>query len=144
MNADQEMLIARQCERLAIAFAHAVDHRDTERAVALFAPDATFERRGEVLRGHAAIRAAQQARVPGIVTRHLCSTIDIQVMDDRHAKGTVYFLLYKHESAVPGSGPAPLGQPETLGEYQDEYILSDTGWKISKRVAKAAFRRTAG
>jgi len=144
MNADQEMLIARQCERLAIAFAHAVDHRDTERAVAVFAPDATFERRGEVLRGHGEIRAAQQARAPGIVTRHLCSTIDIQVLDHRHARGTVYFLLYRHESAAPGGGPAPLGQPETLGEYQDEYILSDGGWRIARRVAKAAFRRSAG
>lgn len=144
MNATEEILAARQCERLAIEFAHAVDHREIEKVVAVFAPEATFERRGEVLKGHAEIRAAQEKRAPGLVTRHLCSTIDIQVLDERHAKGVVYFLLYRYEGAAAMPGPVPLGQPETVGEYQDDYVLTGSGWKIARRVAKAAFRRQIG
>lgn len=134
-----EMLIARQCELLAMEFAYAVDHREIDKVVAVFAPDATFERRGEILRGHAEIRAAQEKRPAQLVTRHLCSTMRFEVLDAEHATASVYFVLFRHEG--PTQGPAPLSQPETVGEYQDDYVLTDAGWRIARRVAKAAFRR---
>ena len=142
MTPTETMLIERACERLAVDFAHGVDHRETDKVVALFTPDATFERRGEVLRGQAEIRAAQEKRPKALVTRHLCTTLQVEVLDARRARGCVYFVLFRHEGEV--SGPAPLGQAETVGEYHDDYVLTDAGWRIARRVAKAAFRRAAG
>ncbi|MFM9982911.1 MAG: nuclear transport factor 2 family protein [Burkholderiales bacterium] len=144
MNEEQRHGIVAACERLALDFAWHVDHRNAEDVVALFAPEASFERKGEVLKGRAEIRAAQLKRPAGLVTRHVCANLRIDVLDADHARGTHYFLLYRHDHAAAGSDaekPAPLGQPETLGEYHDEFVRTAEGWKIARRVAKAAFRR---
>ena len=142
MNIQTEDEARRACERLAIEFAHAVDHREVERAVSVFTPDAVFERKGEQLEGRGAIRAAQQARPIHLVTRHLCASHRIEVIDGTHARGVVYFLLFRHEgSESDPPGPAPLVLPQTLGEYHDEYLRTDEGWKIARRVAKGIFRR---
>lgn len=144
MNAEERREIVAACERLALDFAWHVDHRNAEDVVALFAPEASFERKGEILKGRDEIRAAQLKRPAGIVTRHVCSNLRVDVLDGRRATGTHYFLLYRHDHAATGTdaaAPAPLGPPETLGEYHDEYVRTEEGWRISRRVAKAAFRR---
>lgn len=145
MNTDQRREIVAACERLALDFAWHVDHRNAEDVAALFAPDAAFERKGEVLDGRDAIHAAQLKRPAGLVTRHVCANLRIDVLDAEHARGTHYFLLYRHDHAAAGTEPgkpAPLGPPETVGEYHDDYRLTAEGWKIARRAAKAAFRRT--
>jgi hypothetical protein len=141
MSPELENAIRSACERLAIAFAHAVDHREVDKVVDLFTEDGVFERKGETLSGRAAIRAAQDARPSAVVTRHVCSPSLIDVISERAARGVVYFLLYRHErldGAPPG--PVPLQQPQILGEYHDEYERTDQGWKIARRTAKAVFR----
>lgn len=142
-NAERREIVA-ACERLALDFAWHVDHRNVDSVVALFAPDAAFERKGEILKGRAEIHAAQLKRPADLVTRHVCSNLRIDVLDADQATGSHYFLLYRHDHAAAGSDatkPAPLGQPETLGEYHDEFVRTEEGWKIARRVAKAAFRR---
>ena len=142
-NAERREIVT-ACERLALDFAWHVDHRNIEEVVGLFTADASFERKGEVLKGRSEIHAAQMKRPAGLVTRHVCANLRIDVVDPTHARGTHYFLLYRHDHAAAGtvaSAPAPLAQPETLGEYSDEYLLTTDGWRISRRVAKAAFRR---
>ncbi|TWT14096.1 nuclear transport factor 2 family protein [Reyranella sp. CPCC 100927] len=141
---ERDQTIILECQKLAIDFARHVDQRNVEGAVGVFAEDATFERRGEVLRGHAAIRAAQLARSKTLVTRHVCANIAIDVVDGERATGAVSFVLFRHDHAEAGtdaSKPAPLSGPEMVGEYIDEYRRTAAGWRIAKRVAKAAFRR---
>ncbi|MBK8063807.1 MAG: nuclear transport factor 2 family protein [Betaproteobacteria bacterium] len=80
----------------------------------------------------------------GVVTRHVCANLAVEAIDADHARGVMYFLLYKHDHAAAGTDagkPAPLGPPETLGEYHDEYLRTAEGWRIARRVAKGVFRR---
>lgn len=144
MNEEQRRGIVAACERLALDFAWHVDHRNAEQVAALFAADAGFERKGEVLQGREAILAAQRKRPAGVVTRHVCANLAVEAIDAEHARGVMYFLLYKHDHAAAGTDagkPAPLGPPETLGEYHDEYLRTAEGWRIARRVAKGVFRR---
>jgi ketosteroid isomerase-like protein len=141
MNAQEEDEIRRRCERLAVEFAHAVDHRDIDAVPAVFTDNAVFERKGERLVGRAAIMAAQRTRPTGVVTRHLCTTIKVDVVDADHARGVVYFLLFRHDGDEPPVGPVPMPTPATLGEYHDDYVRTAQGWRIARRVARAAFRR---
>ncbi|WP_178133403.1 nuclear transport factor 2 family protein [Vineibacter terrae] len=141
---DPDQAIILQCQRLAIDFARYVDQRNIEAAVGLFTEDAVFERKGEVLQGRDAIRAAQLRRPATLVTRHLCANIAVDVIDADHATGSVSFILFRHDHAEAGTDaarPAPLGLPETVGEYVDTYCRTPGGWRIARRVARAAFRR---
>lgn len=133
--------VRRACERLVIEFAHGVDHRDVAAVLAVFTEDAIFERKGERLEGRAAIGAAQRSRPPGLVTQHLCTTMKIDVLDASNATGVVYFLLFRHEGDAPPDGPVAMPMPQTVGEYHDNYVKTGQGWRIARRVARAAFRR---
>lgn len=141
---EHDRAIIWECQKLAIDFARHVDQRNVDGVVDLFTEDAVFERRGEVLEGRAAIRAAQLRRPATLITRHLCTNIAVDLLDEKRARGCVSFALFRHDHAVAGTDaaqPAPLGGPETLGEYFDEYRRTPDGWRIARRVAKAAFRR---
>lgn len=131
-----------ECQALVTAFAHHVDHFDAEKVVGLFTPDATFERKGEVLRGQAEIRAAQARRPAGAVVRHVCAPSHIEVIDDRRARGTTYFQIYRgaRTEATP-TGPLPMPEPDVLGQFEDEFVLTSEGWRISARRARGIFRR---
>lgn len=142
LTMEERRAICGDCERLSAAFAHGVDDRDIEAVLETFTPDGVLERRGESLRGREAIRNALLQRPAALVTRHVCTTIHVRPVDREHATGVVYIVLFRHEGA--GGVPAPLDRPEMVGEYEDEYVLTDSGWKIARRVAKAVFRRPAG
>ncbi len=134
------------CQRLAVDFARHVDHGDVESVVSLFTDDAVFERRGETLRGKHEIREAQLRRSKSVVTRHLCTNIAVDMSGDDRATGVVSFILFRHDHAAARTDagkPAPLGVAETVGEYHDEYRRTGDGWRIARRVARAAFRRQA-
>jgi ketosteroid isomerase-like protein len=142
---EHDWMIVLQCQRLAVDFARHVDQRNIDDVIDLFTSDAVFERRGEVLQGHDAIRAAQLRRPKTLVTRHLCMNIAVDVLDGERAIGRVPFVLFRHDHATAGTDdtrPAPLTGPETVGEYVDEYRRTSDGWRIARRVAKAAFRRS--
>jgi hypothetical protein len=129
------------CQRLIAAFAHHVDHRESEELVQLFAEDGTFERRGEILRGHAEIRASQAKRPTGVVVRHVCAHPYIELVDAEHARGVTYFQIFRaHGSA---DEVLPLPPAEVLGQFEDEFVLTASGWRIQARCARGIFRNAA-
>lgn len=137
-----ELAVRDACQRLVTAFARFVDSGQGERVVQLFTPDATFERRGERLQGHAQIRAAQARRSPQVVTRHCCAPSHIELAGPGHATGVTCFQLYRH--TWPDGEPVgvgPLNPPEVIGEYHDEFRRTADGWRIHARVARGIFRR---
>ena len=140
---EQTQHITAECQRVALAFGLHVDFAQYEMCAALFTEDATFERKGEILRGRTQILAAQQSRPAGLRTRHHCLSPWITVVDADHAEGITYFSTYRHEGQEPLAGPAPMAGPETVGEFHDRFVRTPQGWKIDSRIARAAFRRTA-
>lgn len=129
------------CQRLVSAFAHHVDHRDAEKVVQLFAEDGTFERRGEILRGQAEIRASQAKRPPGVVVRHVCAPSHLELIDAEHARGVTYFQIFRANGS--SNEVLPMPHPEVLGQFEDEFVLTPAGWRIQARRARGIFRHGA-
>ena len=140
LNNSSEHHVESCCKNLVLDFAHAVDARLHERFVSVFAPDGVFSRATGKFAGHAELRQFVEARRTDIVTRHLCSTIRIRVVDDVHAEGTTYALVFQSEGDEASS---PLNAPlPRFVEYTDSFVLGESGWRIKTREARIVFNVT--
>ncbi|MDF3872855.1 nuclear transport factor 2 family protein [Pseudomonas putida] len=126
------------CSRLIADFAHYVDSKEYESLVALFTEDGSFERRGEVLKGRAAILEAMRARPADVVTRHVCTNIRIDQVASNSAVGTCTLLLF-HGSAAQGGGSTESSSAVTIAEYRDTFVATQNGWQIAARIAHVIF-----
>jgi hypothetical protein len=135
--------IERDCTRLVLASIRAFDERDFRSYAELFAPDGVFVRANlpqEPLNGRAEILAALAARPASRITRHLCTNIEIEAIDARHARGRCYLLLYAADVAVPESALGRRAEsPQRIGEYHDEFVQIGADWRIARRVGRLIF-----
>lgn len=125
------------CTALSIAFANAVDHRDYARALSVFTPDGVFERWDKTFKGIDEIAAMLDARPVDMLVRHFCTNIEITPCGDNAATGTTYFMFFR-EMGDP-SGSLPISGPKMIGEYLDQFRLTDAGWRIARRSVKLVF-----
>jgi ketosteroid isomerase-like protein len=126
------------CERLSVAFANNIDRRDYPAVLDLFAEDAVLDRLGTIIRGKSALSAWLESRPDDILTRHICTNIDIVQNGPAAAEGRTYFTFYK---APATADIVAIDGPETIGEYHDSFILTAQGWKILKRKIILIFQR---
>jgi len=138
----RRITIERECERLVMTYTHLVDFGEAERVAELFAPDGVWEAPQARVNGQEEIRAAFAARQRkvGRVSRHICTNLAINVIDDRTAEGVVYLTLYRHDGE-PARTPRPLDLPLIVGEYRDRFVLTDAGWRFACRRASVGFVR---
>jgi hypothetical protein len=139
-DAFERIVIERACERLALDYARLADFGPAAHIADLFAEDGVCDISAGRLVGREAIREffERRDRTPGIVSRHVCTNITIDMTDSDHAAGTVYLTFYRVDH--DGDGPAPLPQPSYLGHYRDEFIRTDAGWRILSRVANVGLK----
>jgi hypothetical protein len=126
------------CECLSIAFANNIDRRDYPALLDLFAADAVVDRMGTIIRGKPALSAWLESRPADIVTRHVCSNIEIVQRGPETAQGLTYFTFYKATAAVD---ICEIDGPELLGEYHDSFVLTKQGWKFQSRKITVIFKR---
>jgi 3-phenylpropionate/cinnamic acid dioxygenase small subunit len=139
----KRMIIERACEKLSVAYACAVDFRDFEAFVDLFADDACLEL-GMRLEGKDAIRRSMEARAEDIRTRHVLTNIFVEAQDSTHARGAVYLTLYRHIGLDSmRDAPVPSTLPTAVGHYDDTYVLTAAGWRFQTRKLQVAFRNPA-
>jgi hypothetical protein len=125
----QTMAHERACERLIVAYAHALDFGRLEAALAVFSPEAVFEALGTVLTGPDEI-----ARALGVltdhhpVTRHLLASIAIHPHADGSADGISYLTIHGERSG-----------PLLVGHLRDRFVAGDAGWRIERRRLDAVF-----
>jgi ketosteroid isomerase-like protein len=142
MDANERMLIERDCERLVTDYCHLVDHGEAERIADLFtedgvwkSPEVTMEGREQVRKGFAR-RQAQAGRM----SRHVCNNLRIDVIDPDHAEGVVYLTLYRHDGEADRR-VSPLEGPVMVGEYRDAFVRTPEGWRIARREIGVSFLR---
>jgi hypothetical protein len=139
----KRMIIERACEQLSVAYARAVDFRDFDTFVELFADDACLEL-GMRLEGKDAIRRSMEARAQDIRTRHVITNISVEAQDSRHACGKAYLTLYRHVGLDSmRDAPVPSTLPTAVGHYEDTYVLTERGWRFQTRTLHVAFRNPA-
>jgi len=133
--------IQAECEALSIAYARAVDFRDYDAFVELFAEDGVLDV-GTPLSGREAIRAAIHRRPDELRSRHVLTNIFIDVQDENTARGISYLTLYRHvgkESLL--AQPVDLNGPAAVGHYEDRFVRTPEGFRFKQRRLHLAFRR---
>ena len=139
------LLIERECERLVALYTHYADFGEAERVAELFAQDAIWAAGDIRFEGQEQIRQMMRGRqgMIGRRSRHVCTNLQINVLDEDLAEGLVYLTLYRHDFDGPEreAGEIMDTAPTAVGEYRDQFRRTDTGWRFSERHASLAFGR---
>jgi 3-phenylpropionate/cinnamic acid dioxygenase small subunit len=133
MGADAEIrtLLAR--------IAQLADTGDLEEYLTLFTEDAVWGMpdnpavgmTANEKKGHAEILAGAQERRasglqgPGTESRHVLTTIAIDVESDDRATARSYFMFFGSTSTTPTL--------RTMGQYDDVLVKSERGWQLARR-----------
>jgi ketosteroid isomerase-like protein len=131
----------RACERLTYRYCEAVDFGHASRLADVFAADGVFDAGGLHLVGREQIRRvfAERELVRELRTLHVCSNLDVTVLDDVTAAGVVYLTLYRRRGSADWSVPVPTTLPAVIGSYHDRYVRTTDGWRIASRRQEVVF-----
>lgn len=121
-----------EIRNLLARLAHLADDGDLDEYLQLYAEDAIWEGAAGFGRqeGHAAILAGARERRssgttgPGTHSRHILTTIDVEV-DGDHARSKSCFLFYTGTDASPSL--------QVMGVYEDEHRRTPQGWRLARR-----------
>jgi hypothetical protein len=125
------------CQRLAAAFCQTSDANQADLYEALFTADARFVRPGSALHTARAIADALRGRSAATMVRHYGSNSIVDVVDSSHARGAGNLVVVRHNRGT-GVTEAPV-----YGDYRDEYVLTDRGWKIAVREVSMSFDQSS-
>jgi hypothetical protein len=134
MELDPDTKLAAECEirNLVARLAHLADDGNLDEYIQLFTEDGSWSHRGETpLVGRAAIRQGAEQRIrqsvqgPASGTRHLNTTLYVDVKGPNDAQAVSYYLYLKAHGGV-----APL----KTGRYLDRFRRTQAGWKLSSRI----------
>lgn len=135
------MLDELACAQLTIHATYRADAHDIDGFLDLLTDDAVVVRMGETFAGREALLQMLRKRPRDRVTRHLLGFPAVSRVDDRTARSISYYTLFEANAAEAPSPPYPLHDPTGVGEYHDEYRLTEDGWRISARRILPIFRR---
>lgn len=143
MDALARIEAERACERLVMRYALAVNAWDLDTFVALFVPDAVWQRpKVPALNGHAEIRRFMESLPKERVLRHvngLCMVTVAESGEEAQAisQTTVYETPGRHDY------PAPLRGPGMIVEYRDRIVKRGGEWLFARRDTTVVFSASA-
>jgi uncharacterized protein (TIGR02246 family) len=120
-----------EIRNLIARIAHLADHGDLDEYVSLFTEDGSWEFPGGPRRGRADILAGAQERRsqkvtgPGSATRHVITTLAVQVQDATTAIADSYFLFWRDTTTSPILF--------NMGQYHDVVRRVGGAWRIERR-----------
>jgi len=115
------------CTALCKAYGALADAGKADEFARLYVEDGVFDRMGQLISGHAAIREVIAGRPPGTWSIHVCSNIRITVdADGCNASGVVDLDMQR---GIAGSDDVQ----RLRGIYHDRYTLTAEGWRILLR-----------
>lgn len=121
----------RQIRNLIARLAHLADYGDLDEYMSLFTKDAVWDFVDTSNRGAAAIREdrvrrrEQGGQGPGTHTRHLNTTLWIEVDGSDEATAHSYFLYVQSADTAPSLG--------LTGRYHDTFRRTPDGWRLAHR-----------
>ncbi len=128
-SADQAAIKA-ACTDLVLDYAYYRDRPDAAGFANVFTKDGELRVMGQAFIGRKALHDRLADGGDGPVFRHMMSTIRIFPKSARKATGVSYVTVY---SAPAGTVPAKVSDFAAVGEYHDEFVLTEAGWKIARR-----------
>lgn len=137
MDRSQVIDIELACTRLINQFAVFNDAGRFQELVELFSGDGRYARPiapDAFIVGRADILASFEARPADRVGRHLITNVVIDVQDPERATGFCYVTLYSGNIAQKAEKFGLQAQAsQFIGEYADQFILTQQGWKFAER-----------
>ena len=77
------------------------------------------------------------------MSRHVCTNLLIDVIDENNATGVVYVTLFRHDGD-PARRVSYRGLPDVIGEYRDSFVRTAEGWRFKRREIHVSFSKSAG
>jgi uncharacterized protein (TIGR02246 family) len=120
-----------EIRNLIARLAHLADHGDLEEYVLLFTEDASWEFPGGPRRGRADIlagateRRTQGLTGPGSASRHVITTLAVQVHDDTTATADSYWMFWRDTDTAPAVF--------NMGHYHDTVRRERGTWRLAQR-----------
>ncbi len=144
LSADSEqLLIEDECRKLGVRYAQSIDLGDARRVAELFTEDGVWQTSTSTYTGAEEIRSALRAfqESTGVV-RHVITNQLVTLTSERRATGVSYFTLYAAQEGGDGKPASLADQPIMVGVYEDEYVLTNAGWRFARRVSRPGFARS--
>jgi 3-phenylpropionate/cinnamic acid dioxygenase small subunit len=142
LAAEQVCCASAQIHSLLSRLAHLADEGELSEYLDLFTPDAVWEMRDTAPTGASAERRVGRDDIatgvverraggmqgPGTATRHVVTTVDVQVQSSDEARSVAYWMFYRDTDAVP--------QLIAIGRYDDVIRRTADGWRLAHRVIR--------
>lgn len=125
------------CARLCIDLARTVDMKYFHDSASLFSADAVWHHVAETYRGRQEIFEMLTALPVDVCTRHICTNIVINVIDDSNAVGCSNILLLQGPSN--GRGLPTNVVNKFVADNRDRYELHEGRWLIAERKTTLIF-----
>jgi hypothetical protein len=136
LSAVERMEIERACERLTYAYGRALDLGDMNAAADCFAEKGSFARPmnpGQVIQGREEIRASLLTRPKSLLTKHLTTSVMIDVESRDTASGLSYLTMIATTPADSAAAPFISNGPVYFGEMRDRFVRENGAWKFLER-----------
>ena len=143
MNIEQRQIIQWQCQQLALRVSYFIDQQNYTAMAELFTKDAIFARPTDPdnpIKGRETILAAFESRPKNRITRHICTNIIVDTVNESSATGNIYVNLITANTANEAENFGLNADPaQFMGEFRDSYTLTTEGWRVEQRLGNIVF-----
>ncbi len=120
-----------------------LDEADYPKLAALFTPQGTWKRQGEILAGHAQILNALSKRPTTQRIRHVISNTFLSASEPASATLTAYMTAYRFDDGTKKLGSVTISRPFRLSVVHAKLEVTDGGWRVAELDLVPEFEFTA-
>jgi len=141
MDPLRALVIERDCTRLTYRYCRFADGGQASRLAEVFTEDGVFTTPDMTVRGRLEIARtfARREALTDLQTVHLCTNVDIEVIDETSARGWVNLCLFRRWREAGTEAPVPDTRPALVASYEDTYATEDGRWLIASRAQRLTF-----
>lgn len=146
MDALTELQIHHACEKLMMEYCYRVDSGVASTVADLFTEDCERKQGAQTTQGREALRAGFQVREDAKerISRHICHNTLLTIESETRAKGVTYLTLYREDGDPARKIGSMENQPVMVGDYWNDFVKTDDGWRIARQEIRIGFLRTEG
>lgn len=134
-----ETIALPECTQVTHQMFNFLDESKYEQLVALFAPNGTLYRQGELLVGHDQILLAMSKRSPTQRTRHVISNAFIESQSQDVTRLVAYMTVYRFDDGVLHKGPVEISRPFRMSVVRASMRQTGGVWKIVEMTFTTEF-----
>jgi hypothetical protein len=139
---DLSQEIERDCTRLVLRFAQAVDSAHYDELAELFVPEGVFYRPAEPERPLSveAVIDSYRQRLAPITSTHLVTNVLISVKSSTKAFGSTRILFFgAPRGAESEVGKGQKATLQLVGGFRDRFVRTSQGWRFVERRGEMLF-----